>query len=150
MNASRNREPTGDVWPRGAPTVGQRGEISREIRPDYIDLFAEISGDRNPLHFDAAVAAASPFGEIVVHGGITSAVLNALVAEELPGPGTVFLQLDLSFRAPARPGDVITGRCEVLSVRDDKPICELAVEVRRQDGVVAIEGRAVCFTAPLG
>ena len=139
-----------EPWPHGAPQVGQRAERSRLLTARYIELFTEISGDRNPVHYDAEVARASPFGEIIVQGGVTSAILNAVVAEELPGPGSVFLQLDLSFRAPARPGDTITGSVEVLEVRADKPISRLAVAVHRDDGVLAIEGTAVCFTAPLG
>ena len=118
------------------------------IRPEYIGLFSEISGDYNPVHYDESVAAASPFGEIIVQGGVTSSILNAVVAQELPGPGSVFLQLDLTFRAPVRPGDVITGTVEVTSVRADKPITELDVNVTRDDGVIALSGRAVCFTAP--
>lgn len=135
------------AWPGGAPTVGQRAERSRLIAPEYIELFTEISGDRNPIHYDPAAAAASPFGEIIVQGGVTSAILNAVVAEDLPGPGSVFLQLDLSFKAPVRPGDTIIGSVEVLEVRDDKPITRLRVAVHRDDGVVAIEGTALCFTA---
>lgn len=138
------------AWPKGAPEVGQRAERSRLIRPEYIELFTEISGDRNPIHYDEEVARASPFGEIIVQGGVTSAILNALVAEDLPGPGSVFLQLDLGFKAPVRPGDTITGWAEILEVREDKPITRLAVGVRRDDGVVALEGTAVCFTAPAG
>src|SRR5690349_8725640 len=110
---------------RPAPQVGQTAELSRTVCEDDIALFTRISGDRNPLHYDEAAAAASRFGEIVVQGGITSAILNAVVAEELPGPGTVFLKVDWTFIAPVRPGDTITGRVEVLSARTDKPITEL-------------------------
>ena len=102
----------------------------------------------------AAVAEAgrpprSRFGGIVVQGGVTTAVLNAVVAEDLPGPGSVFLQLDLRFLAPVRPGDVITGAVEVTSIRDDKPITGLDVRVTRDDGVVAVSGTAVCWTETL-
>ena len=100
------------------------------------------------MHYDEAVAKASPFGEIIVQGGVTSAILNAVVAEDLPGPGTVFLQLDLSFKAPVRPGDTITGSVEILEVRIDKPITKVAVVVRRNDGLIALEGSAICFTVP--
>ena len=109
-------------------------------------MFTEISGDRNPLHYDEAAAEASGFGEIVVQGGITSAILNAVVAEELPGPGTVFLNVDWDFEPPARPGDTITGAVEVREVREDKPITELDTTVMRQDGVVILKGTAVCYT----
>ena len=103
----------------------------------------------NPLHYDEAVARASRFGEIVVQGGVTSAILNALVAEDLPGPGTVFLQVNWSFRAPVRPGDTITGKAEVVEVRTDKPICKLKTTVTRGDGTVVLDGDAVCYTMPI-
>ncbi len=139
-----------NVWTRGMPRVGQKAERSRRIEPEYIRLFTEISGDKNPLHYDETAAKASRFGEIVVQGGVTSAILNAVVAEDLPGPGTVFLQVDWRFTAPVRPGDTITGTVEVLEVREDKPITKLATSVRRQDGVVVLEGTALCYTMALG
>jgi acyl dehydratase len=144
--ATASRTP---AWPVGAPEVGQRATRSRTVRPEDIEAFTAISGDRNPIHYDAELAAATPFGGIVVQGGVTSALLNALVAEDLPGPGTVFLQLDLRFLAPVRPGDVITATAEVTAVRPDKPITELTVAVDRGDGVRALTGTAVCYTMPL-
>jgi acyl dehydratase len=131
------------------PRIGQTASRSRLVTARDIELFTDISGDRNPLHYDAAAAARTRFGGIVVQGGVSTAVLNALVAEDLPGPGSVFLHLDLSFRAPVRPGDVITGTAEVTSVRADKPITGLAVRVTRDDGVVAVDGTALCWTEPL-
>jgi acyl dehydratase len=119
------------------------------VKPEYIQLFTEISGDRNPLHYDEAAAAATRFGGIVVQGGVTSAILNAVVAEDLPGPGTVFLHCDWSFRAPVRPGDTITGSVEVVSVRRDKPITKLATKVLRHDGTVVLDGEALCYTVAL-
>jgi acyl dehydratase len=138
-----------NAWTRDVPRVGQKAERSRTVDPGDIELFTRISGDRNPLHYDAAAAKASRFGEIVVQGGITSAILNAVVAEDLPGPGTVFLQVDWKFIAPVRPGDTITGAVEVVEVREDKPITKLKTSVRRQDGVVVLEGTAVCYTMAL-
>jgi acyl dehydratase len=137
---------TAVVWSREIPRPGQRAERSRTVRPEDISLFTELSGDRNPLHYDEAAARRSRFGEIVVQGGVTSAILNAVVAEDLPGPGTVFLHVDWRFTAPVRPGDTITGVVEVLEVREDKPITKLATRVRRQDGVVVLEGTAMCYT----
>jgi acyl dehydratase len=130
--------------------VGDKAERSQLVRPEFIRLFTEISGDHNPLHYDEAAAKASRFGEIVVQGGVTSSILNAVVAEDLPGPGTVFLHVDWRFTAPVRPGDTITGSVEVLEAREDKPITKLATTVRRQDGVVVLEGTAVCYTMDLG
>jgi acyl dehydratase len=137
------------VWPGGMPAVGQRASRSRAVLARDIELFTEISGDRNPLHYDETVARATRFGGIVVQGGITSAILNAVVAEDLPGPGTVFLQVNWSFKAPVRPGDTIMGEVEVTSVRADKPITELRTRVVRDDGTVALEGTAVCYTMPI-
>jgi acyl dehydratase len=138
------------VWPRGTPRVGQTASRSRTVEATDIERFTAISGDRNPLHYDEAIARATKFGEIIVQGGVTSAILNAVVAEDLPGPGTVFLQVNWSFKAPVRPGDVITGTVEITEVREDKPITRLTTTVTRQDGVVALEGLAVCYTMPLG
>ncbi|WP_344148858.1 MaoC family dehydratase [Nocardioides koreensis] len=132
------------------PAVGDTAELSRRVSAEDIVRFTEISGDRNPLHYDPEAAAASRFGEIVVQGGVTSAILNAVVAERLPGPGTVFLNVTWDFRAPVRPGDTITGRVEVTAVRDDKPITELRTSVVRDDGTVVLEGTAVTWTMDLG
>ena len=140
---------SGDIWPRGKPRAGQVARRSREVTARDIELFTEISGDRNPLHYDEAAARATKFGGIVVQGGVTSAILNAVVAEDLPGPGTVFLEVHWSFKAPVRPGDTITGEVTVRKVRDDKPITELATRVLRQDGTVVLDGTAVCYTMPL-
>ena len=139
-----------EAWPNGAPRVGQTAERSRTIGPKDIELFTEISGDRNPLHYDIEAARATPFGEIIVQGGVTSAILNAVVAEDLPGPGTVFLQVNWSFKAPVRPGDTITGFAEVIEVRSDKPVTKLRTRVTRGDGIVVLEGDAVCYTMPMG
>ena len=138
-----------DVWPRGAPVVGQRARRSRTVGARDIELFTAISGDRNPIHYDAELAARSRFGRIVVQGGVTTAILNAVVAEDLPGPGTVFLQVNWSFKAPVHPGDTITGEVEVTSVRTDKPITELVTRVMRGDGTLVLDGTAVCYTLPL-
>ena len=138
-----------EVWPRGQPDEGARATRSRQVTSEDIALFTQISGDRNPLHYDEELAAASRFGEIVVQGGVTTAILNALVAEDLPGPGSVFLQLDLSFLAPVRPGDTITGEGTITSVRADKPICRMDLSVVRDDGTRVVEGSAVTYTVPL-
>ena len=138
------------AWPDRAPRVGDRAAMTRTVEADDILRFTAMSGDRNPVHYDAAVAARTRFGEIVVQGGVTSAILNAVVAERLPGPGTVFLETHWRFLAPTRPGDSITGEVEVTAVREDKPITTLATRVVRGDGVVAIEGTAVCWTMDLG
>jgi acyl dehydratase len=137
------------AWPKGAPKVGDRASMTRTVEAEDIVRFTQLSGDRNPVHYDVEAAARTQFGEIVVQGGVTSAILNAVVAERLPGPGTVFLETHWRFLAPTRPGDTITGEVEVTAVREDKPITTLATRVVRGDGVVAIEGTAVCWTMDL-
>ena len=137
------------VWPAGIPEVGQKAQRSRAVTARDIELFTELSGDRNPLHYDEAVARATRFGGIVVQGGVTSAILNAVVAEDLPGPGTVFLQVNWGFKAPVRPGNTITGEVTVTKVREDKPITELETRVILADGSVVLEGNAVCYTFPI-
>ena len=104
------------------PQVGDSARRSRTISQRDIELFTEITGDRNPIHYDEEVAAASRFGGLVAQGGVTSGLLNALVAEQLPGPGSVFLEVNWRFLAPVRPGDEITAEATVLEAREDKPI----------------------------
>ena len=137
------------IWPKGVPEIGQKAELTREVLTQDIEMFTAISGDHNPLHYNKELAEATKFGGIIVQGGITSAILNAVVAEKLPGPGTVFLHVDWNFKAPVKPGDEITGAVEVLKVRTDKPITELKTTVTRGDGTVALDGEALCYTMPL-
>ena len=139
-----------EIWPNGNPALGQVARRSRAVTARDIELFTDISGDRNPLHYDEQAARKTRFGGIVVQGGVTSAILNAVVAEDLPGPGTVFLQVNWTFKAPVRPGDTITGEVKVTKVREDKPITELETRVLLADGTVVLEGNAVCYTMPLG
>ena len=136
-------------WARRAPKVGETARMTRTVEPDDVARFTALSGDRNPLHYDEEAARRTPFGQIVVQGGVTSAILNAVVAEQLPGPGTVFLNVTWDFTAPVRPGDTITGEVEVTAVRLDKPVTTVATRVVRGDGVVALTGSAVCYTMPL-
>ena len=128
--------------------VGQRARRTRVVTGRDIELFTELTGDRNPLHYDDERAAASRFGGIIVQGGVTSGLLNAVVAEDLPGPGSVFLQVNWAFTAPVRPGDVITARAVVTAVRADKPVTTLATTVTNQDGVVVLDGTAVVWRDP--
>ena len=129
--------------------VGQRARRTRVVQARDIELFTELTGDRNPLHYDEALASRSRFGGIIVRGGVTSGLLNAIVAEDLPGPGSVFLHVDWSFRAPVRPGDTITAEVEVLEVREDKPIAKLRTTITNQDETVVLEGEALVWTEQL-
>jgi acyl dehydratase len=128
--------------------VGDTATRSREVRAEDIELFTAITGDCNPLHYDADLAARSRFGGIVVQGGVTSGLLNALVAEDLPGPGSVFLAVNWRFLAAVRPGDVLTAQAVVTSVREDKPVTGLDTTITNQDGEVVLDGSAVVWRDP--
>ena len=132
------------------PAVGAVARRSRTVSVRDIELFTAITGDRNPLHYDAALAEASRFGGIIVQGGVTSGLLNAVVAEDLPGPGSVFLHVDWQFLQPVRPGDTITAEVELLDLREDKPISRLRTTITNQDGDVVLDGSATVYRAALG
>lgn len=142
----------GDPWAltlAGRPVPGQRATRRRRTSAADVERFAEITGDRNPLHFDAALAARTPFGGLIVQGGVTSGLLNAVVAEELPGPGTVFLGVAWRFVKAVRIGEEIEAEVEVTAVRGDKPICTLSTVVRNGAGETCLEGTATTWTAPM-
>jgi acyl dehydratase len=129
--------------------IGDTARRSRSVTAHDIELFTALTGDRNPLHYDEAAASATRFGGIVVQGGVTSGLLNAVVAHDLPGPGTVFLHTDWSYRAPVRPGDTITADVEVLDLRPDKPIARLRSAITNQAGAVVLDGTALVWTEPI-
>jgi acyl dehydratase len=131
------------------PTVGDKARRTRRVRAEDIELFTELTGDRNPLHYERAAAERSRFGRIIVQGGVTSGLLNAVVAEDLPGPGSVFLHVDWSFKAPVAPGDEITAEVEVLEARDDKPITKLRTTISNQEGTIVLDGTALVWTEPI-
>jgi acyl dehydratase len=130
------------------PPIGASAHRTRVVTHRDIELFTEITGDRNPIHYDADLARHSRFGGIVVQGGVTTGLLNALVAEQLPGPGSVFLQVSWQFRAPVRPGDVITAEATVVEARPDKPVTTLTTRITNQDGLVVLDGSAVVWRDP--
>jgi acyl dehydratase len=136
--------------------VGQTARRSLTLTSDDVATFARLTGDYNPLHFDAGFAAQTKFGKVVVQGGLTTGLLHALVAMDLPGPGTVFLSQNWRFTAPVYIGDTITAEAEVVSVHETKPVCQLKIKVRRQTGETVLEGEAWCYrfgpsgTPPLG
>jgi len=128
------------------PAVGQRGTWTRTLTADDVEGFARLTGDRNPLHFDAEFAARTRAGALIVQGGLTTGLFNALVAEVLPGPGSVFLHQEWDFPAPVYLGDTVTAEAEVVSARSDKPITTLRCVARRADGTVVLTGTCVVYT----
>jgi acyl dehydratase len=135
--------------PPRSPKVGDRARRTREVRYEDIELFTALTGDRNPVHYDPELAAASRFGGIIVQGGVTSGLLNAVVAEDLPGPGSVFLETRWRYLAPVRPGDEITAEVEVVEARADKPVVRLRTTVAQAGGALVLDGEAVVWRDPV-
>jgi acyl dehydratase len=133
------------------PEVGQTARRSLTVTREHVETFARLTGDYNPLHFDADFASRTRFGALVVQGGLTTGLLHALVAMDLPGPGSVFLSQQWKFTAPVYIDDTITAAAEVVSVHATKPVTQLRIAVTRQTGETVLEGEAWCYTmAPEG
>jgi len=131
-------------------TVGQKARRSLTLTAEHVAAYARLTGDYNPLHFDEAFASRTRFKTLVVQGGLTTGLLHALVAMDLPGPGTVFLSQHWKFTAPVYIGDTITADAEVLSLHETKPVCQLRIRVTRQTGETVLEGEAWCYTFAAG
>jgi acyl dehydratase len=129
-----------------APAVGSRATWTRTITAEDVETFARFSGDRNPLHFDAEFAGRTRAGGLIVHGGLTTALFNALVAEVLPGPGSVFLHQEWDYPAAVPIGDTVVAEAEVIEARSDKPITRLRCVARRSDGTEVLRGECLVYT----
>ena len=128
------------------PPVGATATWTRTLTADDVEAFATMSGDRNPLHFDAEFAGRTRLGRLVVQGGLTTGLFNALVAMELPGPGSVFLHQEWDYPAPVFIGDTVTAHAEVIESRGDKPITRLRCVARRDDGTEVLRGECLVYT----
>ena len=127
-------------------SIGQKATRSITLTADHVKTFAELSGDFNPLHFDESFVAKTKFKKLVVQGGLTTGLLHALVAMDMPGPGTVFLSQNWKFTAPVFIGDTITAEAEVISKHETKPVTQLKIKIARRDGETVLEGEAWCYT----
>lgn len=125
---------------------GQKATRSLTLTARHVKTYAELSGDYNPLHFDEEFVSKTKFNKLVVQGGLTTGLLHALVAMDMPGPGTVFLSQNWKFTAPVFISDTITAEAEVLSVHETKPVTQLGIKITRQDGEIVLEGVAWCYT----
>jgi acyl dehydratase len=128
------------------PAIGASATWTRTFSADDVEAFAEISGDRNPLHFDAGFAARTRVGRLVVQGGLTTGLFNALVAMRLPGAGSVFLHQEWDYPAPVFVGDTVTAEATVIEARSDKPITRLRCVARRDDGTEVLRGECLVYT----
>src|SRR5579863_3565773 len=125
------------------PTIGTRATRERTITDADIVRFAEVSGDRNPVHLDEEYAARSPFGRRVAHGFLTGSMISAMIGMDLPGPGSIYLGQTMKFLAPVAIGDTVTVSVEVIGVREEKRILTLRTDATNQEGVLVLTGEAV-------
>ncbi len=128
------------------PAVGATATWTRTFTAEDVEAFAELSGDRNPLHFDEAFAARTRVGRLVVQGGLTTGLFNAVVAMRLQGPGSVFLHQEWDYPAPVFVADTVTAEAEVVEAREDKPITKLRCVARRADGTEVLRGECLVYT----
>lgn len=125
------------------PQTGDTVSRSLTIGDDTIRAFADVTGDTNPIHLDDDYAAGTKFGRRIAHGMIAAGLISATIANDLPGPGTVYLSQTLKFKLPVYPADTVTATVEVLTVRPDKPIVTLSTVCTNQEDQVVLEGEAV-------
>ena len=128
--------------------VGETASRTVRITDEHIELYARLTGDRNPIHHDDEFARRSRFGGRIAQGGVVTGILDALAANELPG--CVLVEQTLRYLAPVRPGESVTGEIEVLALREDRPFARLGVRVTREDGTRAVEGEATVLIESTG
>ncbi len=128
--------------------VGDTASASKTISQQDIEQFAELTGDKNPVHLDPEFAERTRFGKRVAHGMWGACLISAVLGTKLPGPGTVYLSQTLKFHAPVYAGDTVTATVKVIKVRDDKPIITLETTCTNQDNAVVVSGEAVGLMGP--
>lgn len=126
-----------------ALAVGDKASRTRTITDDDIKLFAQVSGDDNPVHLDEDYAADTQFGKRIAHGMLTVGMISAILGNDLPGHGTIYLGQEVKFRAPVFIGDTVTATVECIKYREDKRIATFSTTVTNQDGTTVIKGEAV-------
>lgn len=126
-----------------ALSVGQKVSEKVLLDDERVRGFAEVSGDHNPLHLDEEAARASRFGRRIVHGMLGASLFSALIAERLPGPGTIYLSQSLTFSRPIFVGDTVEATLEVVELLTERRRVRLRTTVRLSDGEVAIDGEAL-------
>jgi len=122
--------------------IGDSASITRTITDADIHGFADVTGDRNPLHLDDEYAAKTRFGRRIAHGMLSASLISAVLANELPGAGSVYLSQTLKFVKPVFPGDTVTARVTVTQTRDDKPIVKLETVCLNQRDETVLQGEA--------
>ena len=122
--------------------IGDSASLSKTFTANDVQNFADISGDRNPLHIDAEYASKTQFKQRLVHGMLTAGLISAVLGMQLPGPGSVYIHQDLNFRKPVFIDDTITATVTIKKLRAGKPIITLGTVCTNQDGTVVLDGEA--------
>lgn len=123
--------------------VGDTAEFSKTIADEDVRVFADLTGDHNPVHLDDQYASSTRFGRRVAHGMLTASLISSVLANKLPGEGTVYLSQSLKFVAPVYLDDTVTTRVTVTGIREDKPIATLETVCLNQRGETLVKGEAV-------
>src|SRR5947209_13379807 len=124
------------------PAIGTQATLSRTITKDDILLFALVSGDHNPIHLDAEYAEKSLFGKRIAHGFLIGSLISAVLGNDMPGPGSIYLGQTLKFLAPIHIGDTVTVTVKVVAIREDKRIITLHTDCTNQHGTLVLSGEA--------
>jgi len=122
--------------------IGQKASVQKTFTAADVTAFAGISLDVNPIHMSDKYAEDTIFGKRIVHGILTSGLISAVLANKLPGPGTIYLGQELKFTSPVYLGDDITAEVEVVELREDKKIVKLNTTCFNQNGKIVIAGMA--------
>jgi 3-hydroxybutyryl-CoA dehydratase len=123
--------------------VGDTAEFAKTVTETDIYLYAGITGDFNPAHVNEVYAKNTFFKTRIAHGMLTAGFISAIIANQLPGPGTIYLKQDLSFLAPVHIGDTITGRVEIMELIPEKNRVRIKTTCSNQDGVIVISGEGL-------
>ena len=127
--------------------MGQKAARELTVDEATVRAFAELTGDYNPLHFDPDFTAATRFGRLIAQGGTTTGLLHALVAMELPGPGSVFVRQQWTFPAPVYIGDTIRAEATVTRVIPRRGMAVMDFTVTNQDGTTVLASEATVLRA---
>ncbi len=129
--------------------VGQKESVTVTITDEMVRAFADLSGDRNPVHLDDAFAAKTRFKKRIAHGMILGGLLSRVAAMLLPGPGTIIISQDIRFKGPCYIGDEVTAEITIIHVRADNPIIKVATRVTNQNGEALVDGGAILYYEPV-
>ena len=129
--------------------VGATASFTKTITEEDLVAFALVSTDVNPLHLDDDYAKQTRFGSRIAHGVLSASFISAVIGNQLPGPGAIYLSQNLSFKAPVRLNDSITTTATVIAKKENREIYTLETICSNQDGIVVTEGEAVVMFEPI-